>query len=284
MDIFLKNSTIGENCEFRVFQNHPDFELFCGMNGVNVDTGSLEGEENFVKVEIVICRQKPTNLKGNSSNFNFSLMFGENIKGKLERVEKIKKSADGNFKAGDYKQAIQMYKQCYNVLSYDNSEEATDMKRRILLNLSFAYYKDKQYKECIKWSRVILDEYEDDNFKVYFRLAKAYLDCGDFDSSLEAWQFAKLCVEEESENWKDVEKEIKRVYQMMRKSKAKERMKMLDQIRREEKQAEESTVTDVKRVDDFETVKLLGEGNFSVRIFSLMLFSLMFFSLMFFSL
>ena len=60
------------------------------------------------------------------------------------------------------------------------------------MNLSFAYFKAKQYKESIDTAKTILHLYNDSIYKVHYRKGMAELSNSQFFDAINSWKMAKI--------------------------------------------------------------------------------------------
>lgn len=133
------------------------------------------------------------------------------------------------------------------------------------MNYAYCCYKGKNYKKSIEISNWILSEIEDDNFKILFRLGMAYYDDGQFKESLEIFKRASGCVKENSNEFKDTKKKINSCLKKIKGKDNEIRKKITEAIKRDDTKSGEEIEMESSRSDEFERIKLLGEGNFSVK-------------------
>ena len=274
----LQHSKIGERAEYRITPLHRDFALLCNTHEIALeDKHTLQNLKknvlkHYVRIEIEICQIQPDLTK-----FRHGLTLNELESATeaelLSKVENLKKSADSKFKQADFQAAITLYETAFKLVYLEEGPKFTDLKKRICMNLAFACHKTKAYERSIELSRWLIQSFGGEgssHFKILFRLGMTYFEVNRFKEAYNAWRQAQMCVKEGSREFEDTEKKIRVAQKKMAGERVVRQRRFADAIRQEDQRAESaSSEVKVNRVDDFEKVKLLGTGNFSVRIIPL---------------
>lgn len=85
-------------------------------------------------------------------------------------------------KNGDYKGAINDYKEGIEFLEYEHSSEAKQLLNILRLNISQAYLKANKYRDVIDHCTKVLKE-ENDCLKALYRRGLAYTKIQDFEKA-----------------------------------------------------------------------------------------------------
>lgn len=101
---------------------------------------------------------------------------------KMAEATKSKVGGNEKLKTGDYKGAVENYKEGIEFLEHEHASEAKQLLNILRLNISQAYLKLGKYAEVIDNCTKVLKE-EDDNHKALYRRGIAFSKSQDFDKA-----------------------------------------------------------------------------------------------------
>lgn len=206
----LRHSQLGERMQFKIFPKHPEFPWLFRLNGVQggeEEIQRLRREEinAYFLLELEVCKITPSDSnsipRGNSEKYNSSVS--------------AKNRGDEFFRLNDHFNCQESYLNALALIPYDEGEvyltlnnvRFDELKTKILMNLSFSYYKSKNYKESIQNAKKILYLYDSSIYKVHYRKAMAEYASGLFDDAILTWEMAKIYAATEEERF-DCDKQI----------------------------------------------------------------------------